>query len=355
MSLETLLARPAFSVAQAERVALMLPALRELCLHHNAMCPPYARILERVWGARTRFDTIEDMPFLPVSLFKQADLRSSGENGLMLQSSGTTGQARSRIFVDPETSRRQSRALVATMKAVLGESRMPLLLIDTQSVIADPAQMTARGAGVLGMMKFGARPAFALESDLTPDLERIRAFVAVNAGRPIMLFGFTFLVWTKLYEAFRDGELDLSNAILIHSGGWKQLEDRKVPNAVFRASLKQRFGITRIHNFYGMVEQIGSIFLEASDGCLYAPNFTDVIIRDPVTWAPLGPGRKGLIEIVSLLPRSYPGHALLTEDLGQIVGIDTGVDGWLGKALLIHGRMPKAELRGCSDVVAAAA
>ena len=354
MSFEDLIARPAFTVPQRERDTLMLPELQELTRHHRERCDAYARILDRVWTGRDRSDCVEEMPFLPVSLFKQIDLRSSGEDGIMLKSSGTTGQARSRIFVDPETSQRQSRALVATMKAVLGESRMPMLLIDTKKVISDPADMTARGAGVLGMMKFGARPTFALDEGLAPDVDVIRSFISANAGRPIMLFGFTFLVWTKLYEAFADGELDLSNAILIHSGGWKQLEERKVPNSIFRQALSQRFGLSRIHNFYGMVEQIGSIFLEGSDGYLYAPNFTDVIIRDPVTWQPLPPREKGLIELVSLLPRSYPGHAILTEDLGEIVAIDSGTDGWMGKALLIHGRLPKAELRGCSDVAAAA-
>lgn len=353
MSFDALVSRPAFTVPQAEREALMLPELRALTDHHRTACPAYARILDRVWHGDA-FETVDGAPFLPVSLFKQVELRSSAAHGMTLKSSGTTGQVPSRIFVDPETAQRQSLALVATMKAVLGESRMPLLLIDTRAVISDPAEMTARGAGVLGMMKFGARPAFALDERLEPDLTVIRDFVGANAGRPIMLFGFTFLVWTKLYESFRDGEIDLSNAILIHSGGWKQLESRKVPNAVFREALRTRFGLTRIHNFYGMVEQIGSVFLEASDTYLYAPNFTDVIIRDPVTWEALGPGHKGLIELVSLLPRSYPGHIILTEDIGEIVAIDTGTDGWLGKAVRIHGRMPKAELRGCSDVVAAA-
>jgi len=353
MSFDALVARPAFTVPQDEREALMLPELQALTEHHRAASPLYARILDRVWQGGG-FDAIERAPFLPVSLFKQIDLRSSAVDGMTLKSSGTTGQAHSRIFVDPETAHRQSRALVATMKAVLGETRMPLLLIDTKSVVSDPVEMTARGAGVLGMMKFGARPTFALDERLEPDLGVIRNFIAANAGRPIMIFGFTFLVWTRLYESFRDGELDLSNAVLIHSGGWKQLESRKVPNAVFRAALAQRFGVKRIHNFYGMVEQIGSVFLEASDGYLYAPNFTDVIIRDPATWEPLGIGQKGLIELVSLLPRSYPGHVILTEDLGEIVAIDSGADGWLGKAVQIHGRMPKAELRGCSDVIASA-
>jgi len=233
MSFDTLVARPAFGVSQAVRERLMLPELRQLTRHHQAMCPPYARILERVWPSSGSFQSVEELPFLPVGLFKQADLRSSDESGLVLRSSGTTGQVRSSIFVDPENAQRQSRALVATMKAVLGEMRMPLLLIDTRTVISDPGQMTARGAGVLGMMKFGARPTFALDAALDPDLALIRQFVEANAGRPIMLFGFTFLVWTKLYESFRDGALDLSNAIRSTPAGGSSSKIAKCPMACF--------------------------------------------------------------------------------------------------------------------------
>lgn len=154
-------------------------------------------------------------------------------------------------------------------------------------------------------------------------------------------------------RVFAPGELDLANAILIHSGGWKHMESQKIGNGEFRARLYEKFGIRRIFNFYGMVEQIGSIFLEASDGNLYPSNFADVIIRDERTWEPLGPGEVGVVQVLSALPLSYPGHSLLTEDRGEIVSIDAGVDGRLGKAIRIHGRLPKAELRGCSDVVAA--
>jgi hypothetical protein len=50
-----------------------------------------------------------------------------------------------------------------------------------------------------------------------------------------------------------------------------------------------------------------------------------------------------------MLPESYPGHSILTEDLGRITAVDTCPCGRLGKALRIEGRVPKAELRGCSD------
>ena len=102
------------------------------------------------------------------------------------------------------------------------------------------------GGGVLGMMKFGAKTAFALDAQLNPDKALIEAFVRANGAEPFLIFGFTFLVWDKLYRAFADGELDLANAILIHSGGWKKLEAQKVSNAEFRLALKRRFNLSNI-------------------------------------------------------------------------------------------------------------
>ncbi len=127
----------------------------------------------------------------------------------------------------------------------------------------------------------------------------------------------------------------------------------KVANPEFPPGLYEKFCLKRIFNFYGMVEQIGSVFLEASDGNLYPPNFADVIIRDEQTWEPLEPNKIGIIQVISALPLSYPGYSLLTEDRGEIMSIDAGVDGRLGKAIRVHGRLPKAELRGCSDAAAA--
>ena len=92
--------------------------------------------------------------------------------------------------------------------------------------------------------------------------------------------------------------------------------------------------------------------MEGDDGHLHPPNFADLIIRDPRTFAELPPGREGLIQALSILPRSYPGHSLLTEDVG-IVHADRSKDPQMGKAFSILGRLPRSELRGCSDVIAA--
>jgi hypothetical protein len=50
------------------------------------------------------------------------------------------------------------------------------------------------------------------------------------------------------------------------------------------------------------------------------------------------------------LPLSYPGHNILTEDIGIIKGIDNCKCGKKGKYFKVLGRVPDAELRGCSDV-----
>ncbi|MFN5476963.1 MAG: acyl-protein synthetase, partial [Sphingobacteriales bacterium] len=104
-----------------------------------------------------------------------------------------------------------------------------------------------------------------------------------------------------------------------------------------------------IYNFYGMVEQVGSVFLENSEGYLHCPNFADIIIRNPIDFSVQKPGKEGLIQVVSALPKSYPGHSLLTEDIGIQMGEDNAGNGWRGKYFKILGRAKKAELRGCSD------
>ena len=62
-----------------------------------------------------------------------------------------------------------------------------------------------------------------------------------------------------------------------------KLQDQAVDNADFKSRLQSSTGLSKVYNFYGMVEQVGSVFLEDDDGLLYPPNFADLIVRDPQT------------------------------------------------------------------------
>ncbi|WIM96901.1 acyl-protein synthetase [Actinoplanes oblitus] len=341
-----------FTLAQDEKEAALLPQLDELTSFHRANCEPYDRILSA--SGYQKASGIAELPWLPVRLFKTLDLKSIPDDEVfkVLTSSGTTGDV-SRIYLDKAAAAEQQKRLAATVQTVLGPKRLPMLLVDTKAMLKDRRSFSARGAGVLGMSTFGRDHVWALDLDGQVDLAAIRGFLARHGDAPFLIFGFTFLVWLHLYEVARDNGLDLANGILIHSGGWKKLVDQAVSPDEFRARLAG-VGLTRVHNYYGMVEQIGTIFLEGPDGgALYCPDFADVVIRDPLTWAELPPGEPGLIEVISTLPTSYPGHVLLTEDLGVVHGIDDGA--WPGKRFSVLGRLPRAEARGCSDTYREAA
>jgi len=91
------------------------------------------------------------------------------------------------------------------------------------------------------------------------------------------------------------------------------------------------------------------VFVECEHGHLHAPAFADVLVRNPDDWQVLPNGHSGVVQVLSCLPGSYPGHSLLTEDLGTVLGEDDCPCGRLGRYFHIHGRVPQAEVRGCSD------
>ena len=164
------------------------------------------------------------------------------------------------------------------------------------------------------------------------------------------MFGFTYDVFLNLLKNFKKTtKIDLSNSILLHGGGWKKIEEKKLTRSRFNSLLKKKLKINVIKNYYGLVEQIGSIFFECKCGYFVPSNFSDVIIRDE-NFNVCKNGQKGFVQLLSLLPSSYPGHNILTEDIGKIEGVDNCKCGRKGKYFSIIGRAPDTEIRGCSDV-----
>ena len=335
-----------YSLPKQQKEISLFKHLKRLDDHHTTNSEEYARIKTALFNKG--INSISDLPFLPVSIFKQADISSVKKENIykVLKSSGTTGNVPSKIYLDRNTAKNQSLALSHIMTHVLGQERLPMLIIDSLSVVKDRRSYSARGAGILGMSIYGKKHHYILDDKMDLDREALSSFISKYNGQKILLFGFTFMVW-KYLMALEDNELDLSNAVLIHSGGWKKLLDQAVDNDTFKKRLKEKFGLNQLYNFYGMVEQVGSVYLENNLGFLHCPNFSDVIIRNPKDFSVCEHGEKGLIQVVSVLPESYPGHSLLTEDIGVIMGEDDLE--WKGKYFKILGRASKAELRGCSD------
>lgn len=348
-----------YGLDKEQKRGMLNARLRELTKWHYANCEPYKRMMDAVGVDIDNLPEYDALPFLPVRLFKELELRSCAQEDVIktMTSSGTTGQQVSRIFLDRETSALQTKCLTKIVSAFLGTQRVPMLILDSSAVIKNRAMFSARGAGILGFSMFGTKRQYALNEEMELDIEGLQQFLAEHQGERIFLFGFTFMIWQHFYKKLLETGYrpDLSNGVLIHGGGWKKLTSEQVSPAEFKARLHEVCGILpeNVHDYYGMVEQTGTIYMECECGHLHASAFSDVLIRRPLDFSLADVGEEGIIEVVSVLPESYPGHVLQTEDKGVILGEDDCPCGRKGKYFKINGRLKNAEIRGCSDTYAA--
>lgn len=358
MDLEAHFSSPPYALDRASKRAQLAQTLGELTRHHYGACPEYRRILDTM-----RFDPAaahghDELPFLPVRLFKEYDLLSveRAEVVKTMTSSGTTGQRVSRIFLDKTTAAQQTKALSKIVASYLGPKRLPMLILDTAAVVKDRTMFSARGAGILGFSMFSTDRMYALDEQMKLDRPGIEAFLDKHAGQDLLVFGFTSIVWQHFVNELARTEFrpDLSRGTMLHGGGWKKLKDQAVSASVFKDTLRERCGIARAHDYYGMVEQTGAITVECERGVLHTSVFSDVIIRRARDLGVAAVGEPGIIQVLSILAGSYPGHSLLTEDEGVLLGEDDCPCGRLGKYFKVTGRIRNAEIRGCSDTYQAA-
>lgn len=360
MNYDEMLQISPYSLEKGEKHRMLTERLVELTKNHRDNCPEYAKILDSIGFDIGTVSSYEDLPFLPVRLFKELSLKSVPKDEIVktMTSSGTSGQAVSKIYLDRTTSSNQQKTMVKIVNEFTGSGRMPMIILDCPSVVKNRAMFSARGAGILGFSIFGTKKIYALDDNMKLDVDGLTAFLEEQKEKTILLFGFTFMVWQHFYKELlrlKDEGItfDLSRGILVHGGGWKKLISEAVSQDEFHARLRSVCGLEHIHDYYGMVEQTGCIYMECECGHLHASIFSDVLMRRPEDFSLCDVGERGIIQVVSAIPESYPGHSLITEDEGMILGEDDCLCGRKGKYFKIFGRLENAEIRGCSDTYAA--
>ena len=325
----------------------------QLTKFHYLNCLPYKNILDSIMYNPNKRNELKNIPFLPSRLFKTKDLFSISENKItnVLTSSGTSGQQPSKIFLDKLTGVNQKKVLMKIVHNLLGQKRLPMLIIDSEAVLKKGRSYSARGAGILGFSTFGKDPTFVLNEDMSLNYNSLNLFLEKYKEKNFFIFGFTYMIYEHFVKILSKNKrkIDLSKSLLIHGGGWKKIESESLSKDAFKKKLLDLFGIKSVHDYYGMVEQTGSIFIECDEGYFHSSNFSDIYIRKPIDFS-LAPVReKGLIQLISTLPISYPGFSILTEDIGIFLGVDDCRCGRFGKYFLVEGRVKNSELRGCSD------
>ncbi|MEM8550498.1 MAG: acyl-CoA reductase, partial [Verrucomicrobiota bacterium] len=364
-AVDQLMALPVFSTPEGDKAQALLEAMQESLGHHLQACPAFANYAKaRGITPDTLPNSLTDFPFLPVQAFKHSAtlLHSVLEDEVrsVLHSSATSGVP-SLIPVDKVTAKRQVKALAAVLEAVFGGQRRPFIVLDVDPRGANAAHLGARHAAVRGFLNLAREVTYVMKADaagqLVLDKGALQAALeqASAAGEPVVVFGFTYVLYAHVVEPMlaTDARMALpEGSFVAHIGGWKKLADRSVDAARFIADVGQAFGVkqTRIVDFYGFTEQMGITYPDAPGGDKCCPVFAEVVVRDPRTHAPLPDGEEGLLEFITPLPYSYPGIAVLTDDMGVITG-RAGDDGWQGTRFRVTGRAKRAEARGCGDIL----
>ncbi len=346
-----------YELSQAEKECLLVKELRALTLHHYQNCQPYRGIVDGMGVSIDSISNVADVPFFPVRMFKELDLISIPQEQIFktTTSSGTTGQKVSRIYADMETAMIQQKVLIKIFGNFLGKKRLPMLVIDSAETVRNRQLFSARGAAIIGLQMIASKQIFALDKEMNLQRDMVCDFLRKHAGQKFLIFGFTFMAWQHFYKELLKMEerFDLSEAFLMTSGGWKKLQSEAVSKEEFKERFEELCGLRHFLDHYGMAEQIGAINAECECGHLHASIYSDVIPRRYKDFCPCEVGEPGILQMVSVLPHSYPGHSLISEDKGVLLGIDDCPCGRKGKYFEVLGRIKQAEIRGCSDTYAA--
>ena len=352
MIIDDILKLKPFDLVRNLKNKIFISKIKALSFHHYQNCRQYKKIINGLKIDLKSINKIEDYPMIPTRVFKKFDLMSVSKNKIVkkIVSSGTSGKL-SAIYLDQTNATNQIKVLKKIITTILGEMRLPMLIIDQNPKLLDRSTFNARAAAIYGFSIFGKNHHFLLDEKNRINYESLNNFLKKFGSDKFFIFGFTSLIYKNLILNFKNKflNLNLKNGILLHGGGWKKMEKIGISNNVFKKKLFSKTGLQNIYNYYGLVEQTGSIFIDCKKcGNFITSVFSDVLIRNK-KFGLAKTGEKGLVQLMSLLPTSYPGHNILTEDIGKIVGEDNCKCGLKGKYFKLYGRAKEAEIRGCSD------
>ena len=359
---EELLKKPPYDENTADDIYVQ--ALKEELLFHYRNNPAYRRFCDQKHFDPFAFSgDIEEIPPVYVSVFKELgrELCSVPDSDikLTLQSSATSGVPSS-IPVDSITAKRQRKAMIKVVGEYIGNERKPFMIMDVDPMSGFREILGARYAVVSGYLNFASSATYFLKVNEKKryyyDTDEIKGYVdGLDTNQPVIVFGFTYILYSEIVLPLQRQGCSFrlpEGSRVIHIGGWKKLESEKVDKEIFNSVAADTFGISKdnVIDIYGFTEQMGLNYPDCRCGWKHTSVYSDVIVRDIATKEVLPAGREGLLEFVSPLPHSYPGNAVITDDIGMV---EEGLCacGLKGKRFKVLGRLKKAEIRGCGDIL----
>lgn len=291
-------------------------------------CEPYRQYLDLIGVAADEVCEVEQIPFLPIGLFKTHNIYcGEGQPEQIFTSSSTGGGVPSRHpMADLSIYERAFRGAFRNFYGDAAEWSIYGLL---------PSYLERKGSSLIYMVDRLIADADGHGGFYLNDYERLIADIKADP-RPKILLGVTYAL-LDLAEQFAP---DLHDVVVMETGGMKGHRE-ELPKEELHRVLCNAFNVSEIHSEYGMAELTSQAYSKGQNR-FYTPSWMRVLTRDlndPFRLLPTG--QRGGINIIDL-GNVYSCAFIQTEDAGRVFE-----DG----SFEIAGRIDKSEIRGCNLLV----
>ncbi|HET6991120.1 MAG TPA: acyl transferase, partial [Bacteroidia bacterium] len=263
-----------FSVSETDFDSLALEIFR-FQFEHNSV---YAAFAKGIGRNPENVNRVEEIPFLPVELFKTHKIYASEkEPEIIFTSSGTTGQITSKHAIAAISLYRKS--FTNAFRKFYGEPGNWIILALLPSYLEREGSSLVYMADYLIRETENAYSGFYLNNykELSEKLEKLN-----REGKKILLLGVTYAL-LDLAEKFPQ---QLKNVVVMETGGMKGKRKEMIREEVHDI-LKKSFGVSEIHSEYGMTELLSQAYSKGN-GIFKCPPWMKIKIRemnDPLSWA----------------------------------------------------------------------
>lgn len=273
---------------------------------------------------------IQQIPFLPISLFKHKIIKTGDWNEQKIfESSGTTGKEISRHYIEDILYYQIVSSV--NFRFFYGDPKSYIILALL------PSYLERRQSSLVYMIDHLIKLTCSEDSGfylhdmeaLILKLQKLKA----RSQRKIIILGVTFAL-LDLAEKYKE---DLSDVIIMETGGMKGRREEIIRREVHEI-LQSSFNVKRIHSEYGMTELMSQAY-SSGNGLFRSPPWMKIFIReinDPLT-IQKGPsfGAINIIDLANIHSCAF----IATEDLGKINE---------DESFEILGRLDNSDTRGCN-------
>ncbi len=290
-------------------------------------CAPYAEYLRLIGCDITQVRRAEEIPHLPIELFKTHRIYSATEPPeAIFTSSSTTGTGTAQHLMSKLST--YESAFTLGFKEFYGEpcewSIYGLLPSYLEREGSSLIYMVDKLIEACGSGGFYLNNYEQLLEDMSHD------------PKPKILLGVSYALW-DLAERFSP---KLHNTIVMETGGMKGHRE-EIDKQEFHKILCTCFGVDKIHSEYGMAELTSQAY-SAGDNIFYPQKWMGISIRDiNDPFSAVESGARGGINIIDLASHDSCSF-IQTQDIGRLLP-----DG----GFTVEGRIEASDIRGCNLLV----